>query len=86
MWAILSHPQPVHMFASPVIIAAGYMCIPICVLRTYRYLVDVAWMKQWKKYVGYDTFDQSLAGEESAYPGPMHNSNLFNSKLILLVL
>ena len=42
-----------------------------------RYLVDVRWMKQWKKYVGYDQWDQSLAGQESACPGPVDNSNLF---------
>lgn len=34
-------------------------------------------MKQWKKYVGYDQWDQSLAGQESANPGPIDNSNLF---------
>ena len=42
----------------------------------YRYLVDVRWMKQWKKYVGYDQ-DQSSAGLDSAHPGPIDNSNLF---------
>lgn len=41
------------------------------------YLVDVRWMKQWKKYVGYDQWDQSFMGQESASPGPMDNSNLF---------
>ena len=43
----------------------------------YRYLVDVKWMKQWKKYAGYDQWDQSYAGEESATPGPVDNSALF---------
>ena len=42
-----------------------------------RYLVDVRWVKQWKKYVGYDQWDQNLAGQDSASPGPMDNSNLF---------
>ena len=42
-----------------------------------RYLVDMRWMKQWRKYVGYDTWDQSSAGEPSANPGPVDNSNLF---------
>ncbi len=47
-----------------------------CILD-YRYLVDIRWMKQWKKYVGYDTWDQSSAGKETANPGPLDNSNLF---------
>lgn len=34
-------------------------------------------MKQWKKYVGYDQWDQTLAGQDSADPGPIDNSNLF---------
>lgn len=34
-------------------------------------------MKQWKKFVGYDQWDQSLAGKQSANPGPIDNSNLF---------
>ena len=33
-------------------------------------------MKEWKKYVGYDSQDQSSAGEESANPGPLDNSHL----------
>ena len=38
-------------------------------------------MKQWKKYVGYDQWDQSSAGQESANPGPVDNSNLFKGTL-----
>ncbi|XP_064399096.1 ubiquitin carboxyl-terminal hydrolase 4-like [Halichondria panicea] len=41
------------------------------------FLVDIRWMKQWKKYVGYDMWDQSSAGKESSNPGPIDNSNLF---------
>ena len=37
-------------------------------------------MKQWKKYVGYDMWDQNLAGQESANPGPIDNSNLFKGE------
>ena len=44
-----------------------------------RYLVDVRWMKQWKKYVGYDQWDQSYAGQEAANPGPLDNASLFRS-------
>ena len=39
-----------------------------------RYLVDVKWMKQWKKYVGYDQRDQKFAGQEAANPGPLDNT------------
>ena len=45
-----------------------------------RYLVDVKWMKQWKKYVGYDQWDQSYAGQDAANPGPIDNASLFRSK------
>ena len=45
-----------------------------------RYLVDVRWMKQWKKYVGYDQWDQSNAGLDSSNPGPIDNSNLFKGE------
>ena len=48
---------------------------------TPRFLVDIRWMKQWKKYVGYDLQDQSSAGEESANPGPLDNSRLFKGNL-----
>ena len=41
-----------------------------------RYLVDVRWMKQWKKFVGYDTWDRSQVGEDSANPGPIDNKSL----------
>ncbi len=40
------------------------------------------WIKQWKKYVGYDQWDQQLAGQESANPGPLDNSNLFKGVFI----
>ena len=54
----------------------AYNMVCLCTY-TYRYLVDVRWMKQWKKYVGYDQWDQSSAGQESANPGPVDNSTLF---------
>ena len=33
-------------------------------------------MKQWKKFVGYDTWDRSQVGEDSANPGPIDNKPL----------
>ncbi|XP_078369197.1 ubiquitin carboxyl-terminal hydrolase 4-like [Oculina patagonica] len=41
------------------------------------YLVDCRWLKQWKKYVGFDTWDQFGVGEELNNPGPIDNSSLF---------
>ena len=34
----------------------------------------------WKKYVGYDQWDESGAGQETYFPGPIDNSNLFTGK------
>ncbi|ELU01020.1 hypothetical protein CAPTEDRAFT_191893, partial [Capitella teleta] len=48
-------------------------------LFCFRFLVDAKWFKQWKKYVGYDNWDVSLAGEESANPGPIDNSPLMEA-------
>ena len=40
-------------------------------------------MKQWKKYVGFDQWDQGFAGLESANPGPVENLNLFKGIFLL---
>ena len=45
-------------------------------IQCCRYLVDHKWLKQWKKYTGFDNWDQFNAGNESAYPGPIDNANL----------
>ena len=61
------------------------MCV--CLFVSFfvcRYLVDMRWMKQWKKYVKYDQLDQSLAGQETANPGPVDNSNLFKGGCVRL--
>jgi ubiquitin carboxyl-terminal hydrolase 4/11/15 len=42
-------------------------------------LIDHKWLKQWKKYTGYDNWDQYSAGKENANPGPIDNSNLFKN-------
>ncbi|XP_042307248.1 ubiquitin carboxyl-terminal hydrolase 4 [Sceloporus undulatus] len=41
------------------------------------YLVDSRWFKQWKKYVGFDSWDLYNVGEPNLYPGPIDNSGLF---------
>ncbi|XP_048012802.1 ubiquitin carboxyl-terminal hydrolase 15-like isoform X1 [Megalobrama amblycephala] len=40
------------------------------------YLVDSHWFKQWKKYVGFDSWDKYQMGEQSVYPGPVDNRGL----------
>ena len=47
-----------------------------------RYLIDLRWLKQWKKYVGYETKNPFLVGEELNDPGPIDNSSLFASKTL----
>ncbi|XP_053932080.1 ubiquitin carboxyl-terminal hydrolase 4 isoform X2 [Cuculus canorus] len=42
------------------------------------YLVDSRWFKQWKKYVGFDSWDMFGAGDPSLYPGPVDNTGLFD--------
>ena len=39
------------------------------------------WWGQWKKFVGYDTWDQFDVREE-LYPGPIDNSSLFAGKTL----
>uniref|UniRef100_A0A8C2KV23 Ubiquitin carboxyl-terminal hydrolase 4 n=1 Tax=Cyprinus carpio TaxID=7962 RepID=A0A8C2KV23_CYPCA len=43
-----------------------------------RYLIDSRWFKQWKKYVGFDSWDLYNVGEHNLYPGPIDNSGLFS--------
>uniref|UniRef100_A0A8C8G624 Ubiquitin carboxyl-terminal hydrolase n=1 Tax=Oncorhynchus tshawytscha TaxID=74940 RepID=A0A8C8G624_ONCTS len=43
-----------------------------------RFLIDSRWFKQWKKYVGFDSWDMYNVGEHSLYPGPVDNSGLFS--------
>lgn len=45
-------------------------------LSLCRYLVDSRWFKQWKKYVGFDSWDKYQMGDQNVYPGPIDNSGL----------
>ena len=56
------------------------MLAPSLLVPAPRFLVDMRWMKQWKRYVGYDQ-NQSSAGLDSAHPGPLDNAGLFKSEL-----
>ncbi|KAL2803833.1 ubiquitin carboxyl-terminal hydrolase 4 isoform b, partial [Daubentonia madagascariensis] len=42
------------------------------------YLIDSRWFKQWKKYVGFDSWDMYNVGEHHLFPGPIDNSGLFS--------
>ncbi|XP_030633163.1 ubiquitin carboxyl-terminal hydrolase 4 [Chanos chanos] len=44
------------------------------------YLIDSRWFKQWKKYVGFDSWDMYNVGEQSLFPGPIDNSGLFSDQ------
>uniref|UniRef100_A0A8C2TUW6 Ubiquitin carboxyl-terminal hydrolase n=1 Tax=Coturnix japonica TaxID=93934 RepID=A0A8C2TUW6_COTJA len=43
--------------------------------RKGHYL-DSRWFKQWKKYVGFDSWDKYQMGDQNVYPGPIDNSGL----------
>ena len=47
-----------------------------------RFIVDRKWMMQWKRYVGYDQWDQYHAGQQSVNPGPIDNANLLKGTSI----
>ena len=64
------------------------MILVIIISLINRYLVDQKWLRQWKKYTGFDSWDQHSAGTTSAHPGPIDTCNLFKgtkvySKLVL---
>ncbi|KAK2534350.1 Usp4 [Columba guinea] len=45
------------------------------------YLVDSRWFKQWKKYVGFDSWDMAGADDPCLFPGPVDNSGLFSATI-----
>ncbi|XP_073694005.1 ubiquitin carboxyl-terminal hydrolase 15-like [Garra rufa] len=47
------------------------------------YLVDSHWFKQWKKYVGFDSWDKYQMGDQNVYPGPVDNSGLIKDGDVL---
>lgn len=49
-----------------------------------RYLVDSRWFKQWKKYVGFDSWDKYQMGDQNVYPGPIDNSGLLKGNWFCL--
>uniref|UniRef100_A0A8C7ZL18 Ubiquitin carboxyl-terminal hydrolase n=1 Tax=Oryzias sinensis TaxID=183150 RepID=A0A8C7ZL18_9TELE len=49
------------------------------------YLVDSHWFKQWKKYVGFDSWDKYQMGDQHVYPGPVDNSGLLKDGDVLAI-
>ncbi|XP_053717769.1 ubiquitin carboxyl-terminal hydrolase 15-like isoform X2 [Synchiropus splendidus] len=49
------------------------------------YLVDSHWFKQWKKYVGFDSWDKYQMGDQNVYPGPVDNSGLLRDGDVLAI-
>uniref|UniRef100_A0A665WTE9 Ubiquitin carboxyl-terminal hydrolase n=1 Tax=Echeneis naucrates TaxID=173247 RepID=A0A665WTE9_ECHNA len=47
------------------------------------YLVDSHWFKQWKKYVGFDSWDKYQMGDQNVYPGTVDNSGLLRDVLAI---
>ena len=46
------------------------------------YLIEIRWYRQWKRYVGYDDWDTSDAGNEAKKPAAIDNTSLLdNGKL-----
>ncbi|XP_047245227.1 ubiquitin carboxyl-terminal hydrolase 15-like isoform X2 [Girardinichthys multiradiatus] len=49
------------------------------------YLVDSRWFKQWKKYVGFDSWDKYQMGDQNVYPGPVDNSGVLKDGDVLAI-
>ncbi|XP_076860909.1 ubiquitin carboxyl-terminal hydrolase 15 isoform X2 [Brachyhypopomus gauderio] len=49
------------------------------------YLIDSHWFKQWKKYVGFDSWDKYQMGDQNVYPGPVDNSGLLKDGDVLAI-
>ncbi|NXA01757.1 UBP4 hydrolase, partial [Nesospiza acunhae] len=49
------------------------------------YLVESRWFKQWKKYVGFDSWDMFGAGDPNLFPGPSLKEHLIDELDYVLV-
>ncbi|XP_053390830.1 uncharacterized protein LOC123544465 [Mercenaria mercenaria] len=48
------------------------------------YILDEKWFKQWKSYVGYESWDHYNVGEQSAHPGPIDNTPVLQEGTVKL--
>jgi hypothetical protein len=53
-----------------------YSLLLLFITLFFRYLVDIGWFNQWKKYVGFSLWDIGSKGCPDAFPGPLDNSPL----------
>ena len=56
-----------------------FLCMLLCMYVVMyglfgRYLLDAKWFNQWKAYVGFDDWNTTSVGDQSANPGPVDNS------------
>ena len=40
------------------------------------------WFRKWKKYTGFDSWDQHTAGQASVHPGPIDDAILFKGSIL----
>ena len=64
--------------------ASEFIFLCWTLLYSYRYILDIKWFKQWKSYVGYESWDHYNVGEESANPGPIDNTPIYQGTLLVL--
>ena len=67
-----------------VIVSICLLCSDL-LLSACRYLVDCHWFKQWKKYVGFDSWDLLQSVDPNLYPGPIDNSGILDGLLHHLI-
>uniref|UniRef100_A0A452RCY6 Ubiquitin carboxyl-terminal hydrolase n=1 Tax=Ursus americanus TaxID=9643 RepID=A0A452RCY6_URSAM len=70
MLKVGKHPSPERVSSHNSIIIQK-----LVTLRS-RKEIDSRWFKQWKKYVGFDSWDKYQMGDQNVYPGPIDNSGL----------
>uniref|UniRef100_A0A670JMQ3 Ubiquitin carboxyl-terminal hydrolase n=1 Tax=Podarcis muralis TaxID=64176 RepID=A0A670JMQ3_PODMU len=60
----------------PVLCNIVHLCFLIWCRGCLKQDLDSRWFKQWKKYVGFDSWDKYQMGDQNVYPGPIDNSGL----------
>uniref|UniRef100_A0A674DP87 Ubiquitin carboxyl-terminal hydrolase n=1 Tax=Salmo trutta TaxID=8032 RepID=A0A674DP87_SALTR len=79
---LLFQMSVVKLIAVTPIASSSVMLLSLVI---HRYLVDSHWFKQWKKYVGFDSWDKYQMGDQNVYPGPVDNSGLLTSGDVLAI-
>lgn len=58
-----------------------YLVLRIKAYTCIRFVMDVKWFKQWKRYVGFESRDHYNVGEESSHPGQIDNTPIFQGNV-----